>query len=311
MKIFSYSKLTLFLLVIVFIQCKNANPNNEEITDPNIVANLPFTFTSHNNISIPALINETDSVDLMFHTANNYVGLIESAVKEMSSIQFDGSEEAGSWGGGGDMRYSENNILQIGNMTWDSVLITESRHSCHFTDGKFGLDKFPEEIVGLDFEEKVMTIYKELPSEHSSYQKYKVKKVRSSLFLEGTTHIGDQSFQNEFMIHSGYVGTVLYDDEFVQANDLNSKLEVISESELKDSFGNITKRKKVILPKFTIAGEEFVNIPVGIFDGEIARQKISVLGGDLIKRFHILFDVKNNIVYLKPNKLVSMGYSEK
>ena len=120
----------------------------------------------------------------------------------MKSIKFDGSEEAGSWGGGGNTRYSERNKLQIGNMSWDSVLITESKYSGYFTDGKFGLDKFSEEIVGLDFEKKVMTIFKQLPADVESYQKFKVEKDRSSLFLEGTTQIGDQTFQNKFMIHS-------------------------------------------------------------------------------------------------------------
>ena len=301
----------LIILAFSFSNCKSNSSPILKQTDPNIAATISFNFTTHNNISIPALINGTDSVNLMFHTANSYVGLIESAVKEMTSIQFDGSQEAEGWGGRGNSRYSKNNTLQIANLSWDSVLITESKYSGHFTDGKFGLDKFPDKIVGLDFEKNLMTIYQELPPRHDTYQKYKLEKDGSMLYLEGTSHIDGQTFQNKFLIHSGYVGTLLYDDKFVQENELNSKLTTTSVSELKDSFGNISKRKKVILPKLTIGGQDFMNLPVGIFDGQISRQKISVLGGDLLKRFHILIDVKNDTIYLKPNSLLSVKYSEK
>ena len=94
----------LIILIFSFSNCKITNAPLLTKSNPNIAAVVPFTFTSHNNISIPALINGTDSVNLMFHTANSHVGLIESVAKEMTSIQFGESQEAESWGGGGNTR---------------------------------------------------------------------------------------------------------------------------------------------------------------------------------------------------------------
>ena len=45
---------------------------------------IPFDFTGYNNIVVDALINEEDSVRLMFHTAANDVSLIEKSTKDLS-----------------------------------------------------------------------------------------------------------------------------------------------------------------------------------------------------------------------------------
>jgi len=45
---------------------------------------IPFDFTSYNNIVIDALINEKDSLRLMFHTAANDVSLIEKSTTNQS-----------------------------------------------------------------------------------------------------------------------------------------------------------------------------------------------------------------------------------
>ena len=45
--------------------------------------NIPFRLTSSNNISVQAVLNDKDTVKLMFHTAANSVTLTEDAVKNL------------------------------------------------------------------------------------------------------------------------------------------------------------------------------------------------------------------------------------
>jgi len=42
----------------------------------------------------------------------------------------------------------------------------------------------------------------------------------------------------------------------------------------------------------------------------IGRQKMSILGGDVIKRFNIIIDAKRNYIYLKKNKLSKQPYTD-
>ena len=46
------------------------------------------------------------------------------------------------------------------------------------------------------------------------------------------------------------------------------------------------------------------DITVGFFSGAIGRQKMSVLGGNVLKRFNILIDSEREHIYLKSNGLV-------
>lgn len=42
--------------------------------------------------------------------------------------------------------------------------------------------------------------------------------------------------------------------------------------------------------------------------GSIGRQKMSVLGGDLLKHFNIIIDRKNGFIYIKPNQLMDTPF---
>ncbi len=298
----------LFLLLIPFIgigQNKNYNISGESKTDT-----ISFTLTEHNNISIKAFLNQKDTVTLMFHTAANSISLTEKATERLDNLTFNEPEEMKSWGGGGSSRNSENNSLQIGNFQWDSLTIWENRHSGPGTDGKFGPNLFKDKVVEIDFEQELMMLHSKLPNLEEGFQKLKLIFNRSFMFIEGNCKIGEQLFSNQFLIHTGYAGTLLFDDEFVKKHKLGEQVKIISESKLKDSAGNKLTTKKGILPAFSIGKTEFSNLPIGFFEGAIGRQKMSVMGGDLLKRFHIVFDVRNEHIYLKINDLKNSGFAD-
>jgi hypothetical protein len=61
--------------------------------------------------------------------------------------------------------------------------------------------------------------------------------------------------------------------------------------------------KKSELGNLHIGEITFSNLPVSFFEGAIGKQKMSVLGMDIFKRFNLLFDLENNMLYLKKSKL--------
>ena len=114
---------------------------------------------------------------------------------------------------------------------------------------------------------------------------------------------------NRFLIHSGHAGSLLFDDKFVADHKLGEQLKVIDTKELKDSYGNVLKVQKAILPRFTLGNTTLTNVPVGFFEGAIGRHKMSIIGGDLLKRFNIIIDAPRTFVYLQPNKLKKTPYT--
>lgn len=271
---------------------------------------IPFQLTDYNNLSVQAILNDKDTVQLMFHTAANAVTLTEESMKKVKSLSFAGADTVKSWGGGNNVsRFSKSNVLKIGGLQWQNVPIWENKNSGPQTDGKFGIDLFAHKVIELDFDKNRMVIYSELPAKTKKYQKEKLLFENDMMFLEGNCLIGNSLVSNKFLIHSGYSGGILFDDTFAGNNKLDEKLTITAEKELKDSFGNVLKTKKAIVPKFMLGNEVLQEVPVGFFSGALGRQKMSVIGGDILKRFNVIIDSQREHIYLKANSLKNTSYT--
>lgn len=295
--------ITIFAIAL-FFSCSN---KTSRLTQENtIIETIPFRLTAHNNMSISAIINKVDTVDLMFHTAASSIALIEQSTAKMSSIEWTTEHDVKSWGGQSKARHSESNILEIENLQWEGLPIWEDINSGPNTDGKFGPNVFENQVIEIDFDRNLIIIHTTLPNKASTYERSNLEYDGNSMFIEGQSIIDGMNYGNKFLIHSGYGGSILYDDKFAKDSQIGQKLKIIDESELKDSYGNVLKTKKAVLPVFKIGSLQLEDIPVGFFEGAIGRQSMSVLGGDLLKRFNLIFDAKRENIYLKKNKSFSI-----
>lgn len=271
---------------------------------------IPFILTEYNNLSIKAVLNDADTVQLMFHTAANAVTLTEDAIKKLKSLRFDGKTDSiKSWGNqANSARFSPANTLRIGSLTWEKVPIWENTYSGQFTDGKFGIDLFEHKVVGINFDRNLICLYEQLPGETSSYEKMALQKRNDMLFIEGICKTNDSSYTNTFLLHSGYAGAILFDDKFANEHHLGEKLKITGEKTLKDSYGNAVKTKQSILPQLQFGDIILENPTAGFFEGTLGRQQMSAIGGDVLKRFNIIIDAKRENIYLQPNHLTNTGY---
>jgi len=126
----AFSKETLmhirfFLLVTFLLSICQIIYAQEGVATPTVQRSdtIPFELTEHNNISIQAVVNGTDTVKLMFHTAANDVSLIKSSADKTTSVDWDNSSDVQSWGGESEARYSSSNTLHIGASTWNGLSI--------------------------------------------------------------------------------------------------------------------------------------------------------------------------------------------
>jgi hypothetical protein len=86
-------KIKLYAFLLLLFSCQAIYGQEKKIV-------IPFQLTEYNNISIQAILNETDTVSLMFHTAANSVTLTEDATKKIKNNTFNSNiEGVKSWGG--------------------------------------------------------------------------------------------------------------------------------------------------------------------------------------------------------------------
>ncbi|GAB5550784.1 MAG: hypothetical protein Sapg2KO_03750 [Saprospiraceae bacterium] len=274
------------------------------------VDTIPFRLTSYNNMVVKAVLNQVDTLDLMFHTAANTVTLKTADVPRLKNFKLTEVDSAESWGGSYEIQSSLNNQLQIGDLKWDSLQIWQNEKSGHETQGKFGINFFTDQILEINFDNNYLLIHEELPDLAKTYVSRKLIKDRGFFFLEGKSNVNGAWLTNRFLIHSGFGGALLYDDAFTKKNELDTHLAIISESELKDSAGNVLKTQKAVLPAFQFEETKIKEVPVSFFTGSIKRQQMSVLGGDLLKRYNWIFDFENEVVYLKSNTLSQLPFKD-
>jgi hypothetical protein len=275
------------------------------------IDSIPFVLTEYNNIVVKAVVNGRDSLALMLHTASNSVDLTTKAVQQIKSIRFNGAVDSiKSWGGQSNTaRFSDSNLLQIGNTQWKNISIWEDENSGQHTDGKFGINLFKGKVLELDYDNRLIRVLETLPADLASYTKMKLINVGSQPFIEADCIIKGLHYPNKFLIHSGFPGAILFDDKFAADNKLDEKLQLLGEKKLKDSYGNVLITKQALLPLLKIDSIAFEDIPVGFFQGAIGRQKMSIIGADMLRRFNIVLDAGRTWIYLKPNSAKLIAYS--
>ncbi|WP_430612712.1 hypothetical protein [Flavobacterium sp. JP2137] len=272
------------------------------------IPRIPFELTEYNNLLMKVVLNDVDTLDLMFHSAADAVHLTEAATRRLH-LKFERVDQVKSWGGDVNAsRFSPSNRIQLGDLQFENVPIWEDQNSGQHSDGKFGINLFDGKVIQIDFDRSVLLLPQQLPADIDSYVKHRLLSENGYLFIEATAVIGAQELSNKYLIHSGYAAAVLFDDVFVEAFGIADKLTIVDESELKDSFGNVLKTQRAILPQLTIGPIVLNQLPVSFFSGAVNRQKMSVIGGDFLKRFQIVIDSKREYIYLKPNSLTALPY---
>jgi Aspartyl protease len=278
------------------------------------VTTIPFTLTASNNIAVPVTVNQGDNLILMFHSAVDSVTVTNDALKKLHNFKTDEVVEVQSWGGTASGTASKGNRLKIGAFEWKDQTIFVDQFSGPGTDGKFGPNLFDGKVLEINFDRSELVIHSSLPSfaidRESNYQRLDFSMDRGAMYVAGELVIGEEKFPNKFMIHSGFSGTVVLDDAFVKEREVISKLPTISERELKDAFGNVVKTKKVRLTAMRFGELHFDDVPVEIFDGTVAMQQISILGGDFLKRFNMIIDSTNHCLYVSLSKYCALEFGE-
>lgn len=260
---------------------------------------IPFVMSTQNNIIVKAKIDGTQDLTLMFHSVSSDLTLTEDAVHRLISVTFGDSTQVQSWGGASEARFSKGHQLQIGTLTRDGVTVWENKHSGDGTDGKFGFDYFGASVVEFDFDEGRIVVHDRLPKKAETYEQLDIEDQDGELFVRGDCMFADKRYPNRFLIHSGYSGGILLDDAFVASSGIDGRIDIIDNSRLTDSYGHVIEVKKGILPGFQLGQVRLSDVPVGFFSGALGSQNISVMGGDILKRFNLIFDIAHKKLYVK------------
>lgn len=254
----------------------------------NAQIHIPFKLTSNNNIIVKTLVNDKDSLDLMFQIAMQNGAISPMRVHKVENVTFDNED------------YSLSNKVQIGNQVWTDIPFENNQISGYESDGKIGMTLFKDKVLEINYDQSEFLIHDEVPC-LEGYIAVPLLYRDGIMYIDMTSKIGDKEYKHKFYLQSGYSGGVLYDDNFSEVNRLGEQLVTVSQKELKNSQGKSVITKNAIVEQLSIGGILLRDVSVGYFAGELKNQPLSLFGADMLKRFNWIISADRTMAWIKPS----------
>lgn len=256
---------------------------------------IPFRMTKHNNIIIKTLVNDKDSLDLMFQIAMEDASISPERQRKADHIIFDQND------------ISKNNTVKIGKLTKKNVLFYNNELTGHEADGKIGTGLFAGKAFKIDYDHNEFLSYDQLP-DVKGYEAVPLLLQNGQLFIAGDNVIDGKQYEAYFLLQSGYSGGLLYSNQFSEEKDLEKKLKVMGEKTLRNSSGQSVTTKNGVLPFFKLGTFVLKDVSAGFFTGNLKTQMANYFGADVIRRFIWVIDADRKTAYIKPSQYFSAPY---
>lgn len=273
---------------------------------PHVSDTLPFHLTPYNNILVKTVVNQQDTLELMFHTAVSAISITKEGLAK-THINADKKITANAWGGSAQSALSQGNTVQIGNLKQQNVALTVADLSGQGSDGKFGYDWFQNKILEINYDKNILVAHSHLPKSLNGYAKLPLTYANGSYFLEANMKIAGKTYKEPVLLHTGYSGALILEDAFLSKNNLWTKFDTLGVQVLLDSYGHELKNVQTKIPFLKVGKTVFAQQDILLRAKGASNMPISVLGNGLLKRFNILIDYQSNYIYLKENKLRSLS----
>ncbi len=270
---------------------------------------IPFSLTTFNAISVQSILNNTDTVNLHFDLGSFDFRLTKNAILHKTSLLPD---KAGALAGNKEPDYrhlNKVNTIQMGNRTWNSPEITVTSLTAHDMDGRFGWNLFEGMVVEINYDRSILVIHATLPITAKTFFKSPLFFMRSFVCAKGAFVIANKKYTGTFLLDTGSDRAMILDSAWASNQAFPNNLPLLSSTVVSDPRGAQYKTKTVEAPQFTINQCTLNNIPAMMLSNKNPLNfEVNYLGNDLLKRFNILLDFKNDNLYLKPNRLKDVPY---
>jgi len=271
---------------------------------------IPFELGDDNRIYIKGLINQSDTLNLVFDLGANITVINKTKMEAKNvNIKFDTLVLNGGGNGSSEESKSFNNIVTIGRKNYSGKdVLGISYPESEKLDGLIGWDFFGNKIVEIDYESKELLISDNLPDYYVRYSKNKLKFINNLPYIKTIIYKEKKKIKIYSMLDTGYNSTLKVYYNTVIENKLLNEYPIMGESTSTGTDGTIAKSDYVLLPRIEIGGYEIYNMPADLVKTEVNSYIPALFGGNLIKRFHIILDFKNKDVYIKPNTMINSQF---
>lgn len=263
---------------------------------------IPFVLTADNNIQTQAILNKKDSIKLLFDSGATGFYLKKTAIKEL--LNPEGKKLT--------MKDISDNHFQISEIEWEHQQIYPLETTGDCCGGMYGWEAFDGKIVEINYDTNLMTVHTKIPKISKDYEKFEMEIMKEHFCIDLEIEADKKRYKTIFLFDTGFQKALMMDNALlkkigVPVEKLTSlKKTVMYNSNNQEIPVNTVNTEKLIIGKYMLE-----NIPTQINNyNRPAGFATNFLGGELLKRFNIILDFQENVVYLKPNHLFYEPYGE-
>lgn len=295
-----------FTQIASAIPPENKSQNNIATHDT-----IPFTLTAYNAICVKTIINNTDTLNLSFDTGSWDFRLTRDAILKKTKLL---SNQPDALAGKAKPNYNNLNKvfkLQMGKSVWTNPEVVPTGLTSTDMDGRFGWNLFESKTLEINYDQNLLIIHSKPVKIPKGYVRSKLEIIRSFVTAKGRFEVANKKYTGSFLFDTGSDQAVLLDSAWVSQQNFPRNLKLLSSTPIYDPRGVKYETKVVLVPALKINGFELTNIPTFMLGSKNpVGFMINYLGDDLLKRFNMILDFKNDYLYLKPNKLANIKYRE-
>lgn len=257
---------------------------------------IPFIMEG-SRIYLKGLLNKEKEVNIQFD-----LGAGTSCVSKLSSeklqLSFTGKTTVSNTQGVNESRTSQGNILQIGDIVWKNIPLTEVGNMKAKEDLIIGNSFFRDKIIEIDYDRKLMIIYTELPKKVKGYSKQEVFYEQHRPKFKAEFIQNNKKYFFWFLFDTGREGTMLIGDDFTREDKNWENLKELQ----------ILNGRKIIRLNAFIGGREFKDIVTNAADPSKPSGRPTLFGNQVLSQFNVILDNKDGFIYLKPNDRIQEPY---
>jgi hypothetical protein len=270
---------------------------------------IPFILTSNNALSVKAVINNRDSLNLHFDIGSTDFRVTREAILKKTRLLAN-QPDALSGKAKPDYNKLEKVFkLQMGDLTWENPNISPANLAAHEMDGRFGWHVFDGKIVEINYSKSVIVIHPRLPKHRRDFVKSKIKFIHSLFCIEATIEIGSKKYTGDFLFDTGSDQAMILDSSWASKQHFPNDLKLIKKSSFRDGAGRVYETKTVSVPFLKINKFKLSDVPTYLLGNKSpVGFDMNYFGNDVLKRFNIIVDLQRDNIYLKANELITGPY---
>jgi len=273
---------------------------------------IPFTLTSYNAIACKAVINDRDTLTLHFDISSWDVHVTKDAITKKTTLLSHQSEYINGHATPDFNKLNTVTKLQMGTLVLTNPPFAATDRTAHDMDGRFGWNLFENKQVELDYDHNRIIIHSgKLGKVPRGYTKANLEFSHSFVVIKGAMKKEGHTYNGGFLMDTGSEQAIILDSTWAASANFANNLPLIRTIVLHNPRGDKFETRVVLAPVFEINGVQLTNIPTLILGTRNpVGFSVNTLGNDVLRRFNVIMDFRNDRIYWKSNKWVDAKYRE-